>query len=93
MRVFLLTCCVLFGLSVSAQTFRWNDEPTSPPPSTHIPSSQEQITGDETGMAHYYPDHYAGKVTASGEIFQQELFTAAHSKLPLGTMVKVVRMD
>lgn len=93
MRVFLLTYCLLIGWSVSAQTFQWNDEPATPPTPTQTPTIQEPITGDETGMAHFYPDHYAGKITASGEVFQQELFTAAHPKLPLGTIVKVVRTD
>jgi rare lipoprotein A len=39
--------------------------------------------------ASYYGDGFAGKPTASGEIFDPELMTAAHKTLPLGTLVKV----
>jgi rare lipoprotein A len=39
--------------------------------------------------ASYYGDEFAGKPTASGEIFDPELMTAAHKTLPLGTLVHV----
>lgn len=43
----------------------------------------------ETVEASYYGDGFAGKPTASGEIFDPTLLTAAHKTLPLGTLVKV----
>jgi rare lipoprotein A len=39
--------------------------------------------------ASYYGDDFAGRPTASGEIFDPELLTAAHKTLPLGTIVQV----
>jgi rare lipoprotein A len=39
--------------------------------------------------ASYYGDYFAGRPTASGEIFDPELLTAAHKTLPFGTMVQV----
>jgi rare lipoprotein A len=43
----------------------------------------------ETVEASYYGDDFAGRPTASGEIFDPSLLTAAHKTLPLGTLVKV----
>jgi rare lipoprotein A len=43
----------------------------------------------EAVEASYYGDEFAGKPTASGEIFQPALLTAAHRTLPLGSIVQV----
>jgi rare lipoprotein A len=43
----------------------------------------------EKGSASYYSSSFNGRRTASGEVFNNNLFTAAHKTLPLGTMVKV----
>lgn len=43
----------------------------------------------QEGEASYYKDAFEGKKTASGEVFHQHLFTAAHRTLPFGTIVKV----
>ena len=37
-----------------------------------------------------YEDGFEGAVTASGEIFSQDKFTAAHQTLPLGTQVEIL---
>jgi len=39
--------------------------------------------------ASYYHDKFNGKKTASGARFDNNKYTAAHKKLPFGTMVKV----
>ena len=44
-------------------------------------------------MASYYHDKFDGRPTASGEIFNQKLYTAAHKELPFGTLVKVTRIS
>jgi len=41
------------------------------------------------GTASYYGDEFHGRKTASGEVFNQNAFTAAHRTLPFGTIVKV----
>jgi rare lipoprotein A len=46
----------------------------------------------QTGQASWYGKAFAGKPTASGEIFNHELLTAAHQSLPLGTKVKVTNV-
>ena len=43
----------------------------------------------EKGTGCYYSDEYQGKRTASGEDYNARAFTAAHKKLPFGTIVKV----
>lgn len=45
------------------------------------------------GKATYYADSLAGNRTASGEVYRPELHTAAHKKLPFGTIVRVTRTD
>lgn len=41
------------------------------------------------GVASYYSDKYQGKETSSGEIFDQNKLTAAHSSYAIGTIVRV----
>ena len=45
------------------------------------------------GYASFYSDKFQGKITASGEVFSQNEFTAAHRDLPFGTMVRVTRIS
>ena len=50
-----------------------------------------QIT--EIGYASFYADKFDGRITASGETFDQNKLTAAHRTLPFGTTVKVTNLD
>jgi rare lipoprotein A len=43
-----------------------------------------------SGKASYYGDQFHGDTTASGDIYDQNEFTAAHRTLPFGTLVLVV---
>ncbi|MDR2716811.1 MAG: septal ring lytic transglycosylase RlpA family protein [Treponema sp.] len=43
----------------------------------------------EEGVASWYGAEFDGRPTASGEIFNSALFTAAHPTLPFGTFLKV----
>jgi rare lipoprotein A len=45
---------------------------------------------ETSGKASYYGDEFHGDTTASGEIYDQNEFSAAHLKLPFGTLVLVV---
>ncbi len=47
----------------------------------------------EVGLASFYADEFAGKQTASGEIFQPERLVAAHRSLPFGTAVRVRNLE
>jgi rare lipoprotein A len=44
------------------------------------------------GICVYYSDKFQGKVVASGEKYDKDALTAAHKKLPFGTMVKVTNL-
>lgn len=44
---------------------------------------------EQEGMASWYGLEYHGRITASGERFNQNAMTAAHKELPFGTVVKV----
>jgi len=50
-----------------------------------------QIT--EIGLASFYADKYDGRVTASGDVFDQDKMTAAHRTLPFGSKVKVTSLE
>ena len=45
------------------------------------------------GKATYYADSLAGNHTANGDVYDPSEFTAAHKKLPFGTIVRVIRTD
>jgi rare lipoprotein A len=62
----------------------------SPPATLPTPAPSTII---ETGLASWYGARHHGKRTASGEIFDQKKFTAAHRTLPWGSIVKVTNLD
>jgi len=45
------------------------------------------------GKATYYHSKFHGRRTANGEVFSNKKFTAAHLKLPFGTIVNVTNVD
>jgi rare lipoprotein A (peptidoglycan hydrolase) len=47
----------------------------------------------KTGMASYYAKKFQSRKTASGEIFDNNLMTAAHRSLPFGTNVVVKNLN
>lgn len=47
----------------------------------------------ETGEASYYADKFHGRPTASGEKYNKNDLTAAHRTLPIGSIVRVTRLD
>jgi rare lipoprotein A len=74
-------------MTTHAQSVQWNNQQTLQQTTVKNPSE------DQRGYAVYYADYYEGSPTALGEIFHQNLMTAAHQNLPLGTIVKVTRID
>jgi hypothetical protein len=69
-------------------------QPSIVKPSLAAKKSPEsrQAVSVQTGQASWYGKALAGKPTASGEIFDHELLTAAHRSLPLGTRVRVTNI-
>jgi rare lipoprotein A len=61
-----------------------------PPPAT--PAAPAVVVG-QVGMASFYSSSLAGHRTASGERYDPHALTAAHRSLPLGTLLRVTRLD
>lgn len=53
----------------------------------------EPATYTETGKASFYADEHASEKTASGELYNPDLKTAAHRTIPLGSKIKVTNVD
>lgn len=95
----LLACCLLAGCGTKVI-------PPEPPPGpaqlygkpytvrgkTYYPLlSAKGFT--ETGLASWYGPGFHGRRTSSGERFNMHALTAAHTRLPFGTEVRVTRLD
>ena len=52
----------------------------------------EVETVHEETKASYYHDKFNGRKTASGEVFSNKKYTAAHNTLPFGTKVRVTNL-
>jgi rare lipoprotein A len=55
-------------------------------------SEAEWIGYTETGIASFYADKHQFKKTASGELYNHNLKTAAHRKMPFGSKLKVTNV-
>lgn len=55
--------------------------------------SLKGTTYKSKGVASYYHDKFNGKKTASGELFSNKEYTAAHKDLPFGTKVRVTNLE
>jgi rare lipoprotein A len=76
---FLVAFALVAGCSIPPSKVRAPEPPA-------VPLSQ-------TGIASWYGPGFHGKATASGEIYNQNEFTAAHQTLPLGTRVMVTNLE
>ena len=48
---------------------------------------------DEIGLSSWYGKQFQGKLTASGETYDNQKLTAAHRTLPFGSLVKVTNLE
>ncbi len=55
--------------------------------------SERDLRYDETGIASWYGDEFAGRLTANGEIFDPTLVSAAHKTLPMPSVVRVTNLE
>lgn len=63
------------------------DQPHSEESERH--EDKKPLWPTETGYATYYATSNEGLATASGEIYDPQLLTAAHKTIPIGSMVRV----
>jgi rare lipoprotein A len=96
------TQIVLFGLLAFAlsgcakkNTARNYPPPPSPSRATgkNVPPGPVPTISDLYGYASWYGYPYHGRKTASGEVYDMNLLTAAHKTLPLGSVVRVTNQD
>lgn len=52
-----------------------------------------QAQAEEYGLASQYGDEFDGSATASGQAYDKNKLTAAHKTLPMGSRVRVTRLD
>jgi rare lipoprotein A len=66
--------------------------PAPDPTANNVPPGRG-IRVEQRGGASYYADKFTGRKTASGELYDPALLTAAHLTLPFNAVVEVVRND
>jgi len=83
-----LSLALLLGISVACASSRSSSRP--PAGTAEAPPASPSEWSEE-GIASWYggDDGFEGKPTASGEIYDSSLLTAAHRELPLGSLVEV----
>ena len=58
---------------------------------TYVPAFDDSY--DRTGIASWYGPGFHGRLTASGEVFDENLMTAAHTTLPIPSLVEVTNLE
>ncbi|MFM9949964.1 MAG: septal ring lytic transglycosylase RlpA family protein [Saprospiraceae bacterium] len=74
-----------FAHFATAQTFQFYENGRRPP--------MKQAETGETGFAIYYADYLHGEPTSLGETYDMNRLSCAHNTHPIGTMLKVTRID
>jgi rare lipoprotein A len=79
-----------------ADAANWRDQARAGAPyqangTWYVPTAEPGFA--ETGTAGVYPTGRNGRATASGEVFDAEAFTAAHTTLPLPGLVQVTNLE
>jgi Lytic transglycolase len=100
-RFSLLLGIWLFFCGTQACTVQSGRRDTIPPPSAVLlpappqpePAPRDQHQTMQIGEASWYGPRFHGKLTSSGEVYNQYAFTAAHPTLPEGSRVKVTNLD
>ncbi len=62
-------------------------------PTAFVVETQAPAFKVQEGKASWYGPGFAGRRTASGEVFDPSQLTAAHRELPFGTLVRVHNLD
>lgn len=80
--LFLLTLVSIFITGCFNENSEKSENPSAP------------VVGEyQRGVASWYGAEYDGRKTASGEIFDRTLMTAAHKTLTFGTFLEVTNLD
>lgn len=72
----------------------WKNSLELSPIEPTIPVNQQYLLASSfSGRASWYGPKFHGRLTASGEVFNQNALTAAHPSLRFGTRVKVTNLN
>lgn len=98
-----LACLIVLILGSTVAVFSqygvYQPRKTTPPNTANTPTTYSYNTtrtggsSAEQGYAVFYADYLHGQSTALGEIYNKYELTCAHKTLPLGTLIKVTRID
>jgi rare lipoprotein A len=101
--------CAELNLFVHGAKTAVGNEASAPPPSASAASNykvgkpyqvagiwyypQEDFDYDETGIASWYGPDFHAKLTANGEVFDQNAVTAAHKTLQLPCVARITNLE
>ena len=74
---------------VSTATLAGNGTPGNGTPK----NGETDDSGKKVGYASYYHDRFNGRRTANGETYDKTILSAAHRTLPMGSLIRVKRLD
>lgn len=85
----------LFGCAQPERAPEAPPAPAAPPPAAPAPPSAGDAasSAQQRGRISMYGKDFAGKKTASGDIFDPKALTMAHRTLPFGTRVRVTNLE
>ena len=100
MRKLVMGCAVVGLIALSPKTEAKLPNLATPlpalkrvlPPLRHAKRPRHGAFKGEIGMASWYGSEFFGRSTASGELYDPSRLTAAHRKLPFGTVVRVTNL-
>jgi rare lipoprotein A len=87
---------MLFGcaqLERASESVPSTPAPTIPPSPAPRSSGDTAISTQQRGRISTYGNEFAGRKTASGELFDPSALTMAHRTLPFGTRVRVTNLE
>lgn len=93
LNLFLFALCIFCATAAQSQVVSWDKPTTSAATATESAAYRAAFNETQVGMATYYADYLAGRPTAYGETYRPEEMTASHAHLPIGTILRVTRMN
>jgi rare lipoprotein A len=96
---------VFLGIIIAQPVFAANDSSSKFASSKYLRTSFISVTGsssiqpiasldfNQVGLASWYGPRFVGRKTASGDVFNPNLMTAAHRELPLNSVVRVTNLS
>ncbi|HWS75594.1 MAG TPA: septal ring lytic transglycosylase RlpA family protein [Quisquiliibacterium sp.] len=89
-------CGPLAAAALLAGPAAMTASPAAASPDAHYSPATVSLVGHEAapaqGKISYYASQFAGRLTASGEVFDPDAMTMAHPTLPFGTLVRVTTL-